>query len=207
MHKNVKDFGGQQFGQLTALEYVGNRKWLCKCTCGNETSVRNTYLLSGHTRSCGCLRTRKTVERTTTHGLTASKVYRAWEHMKTRCTNPNHPATHHYMGRGITVCARWLDSFEAFYEDMGEPPTPKHTLERIDNDGPYNPDNCKWATRTEQMRNRRSTIMLTYAGKTRPLVEWAEQFGLRKTTLRARIRRGWSVENALMIPVKKHTSP
>ena len=205
MHKLVKDIRGRQFGQLTAIQYIASSKWLCRCACGNEAIVKTCNLNNGHTQSCGCLRTQATVERTMTHGLTGSKVYRAWEHIKTRCYNPNYHATDKYQGRGIEVCERWLNSFEAFYSDMGDPPTPKHMLERIDNDGSYSPDNCRWATRKEQMRNRSNTVRLTYGGTTKPLIEWAEQFGLPVTTLRARIRRNWSIERALTTPVKTHT--
>lgn len=206
MHKNVEDSTGKRFGRLVALEYVGKRKWRCQCDCGNETIVRGTYLRSGHTVSCGCFRTEKTIARSMTHGLTGSKAHRAWTHMKNRCLNSNYHANEEYRDRGI--CDRWLDSFEAFYEDMGEPPTQKHTLERINNDGPYSPENCRWATQAEQNRNTNQTLKLTYNGITRPLIDWAEAIGLPYGTLRARIKRGWSTKNAIETPlIKEYSHP
>lgn len=122
--------------------------------------------------------------------------------MLERChleTNASYP---HYGGRGITVCERWRGSFESFFEDMGPRPSAKHSLDRIDNNGNYEPDNCRWATATQQAHNQRRTVMLTYNGITRPLVEWADQFGLHSETLRRRVQKyRWSVERALTTPV------
>lgn len=143
---------------------------------------------------------RKIAEARTTHGGTSLRAYRTWEAMKRRCLNPNDPAYEDYGARGITVCDRWLD-FANFFADMGERPEGL-TLDRIDNDGPYAPENCRWATRTEQARNTRSCEFITFGGVTKPLPQWAEDCGMKACTLRARLRSGWDVERALTTPVR-----
>lgn len=128
--------------------------------------------------------------------------YNAWQHIRSRCYNKNSPAYPEYGGRGITVCDRWLESFENFYADMGPKPSRKHSIDRYpDNDGPYSPSNCRWATRAEQNRNTRQNVILEFNGKRMCLTEWADLLGICKTTLFARIQRdGWSVERALTTP-------
>ncbi len=131
------------------------------------------------------------------HGKKGTPVYRAWQNMKTRTTNPNCPQYADYMGRGIKLDRRWRN-FVEFYRDMGDPPTEHHTLERIDNDGPYTKANCRWATRKEQARNRRSSVLLEFGGEIKPLPAWADELGLRPATLWLRLYQyGWSVERAL----------
>lgn len=116
--------------------------------------------------------------------------------MLTRCLNPRSEKWPQYGGRGIAVCQRWQESFEAFLADMGEPP-PDHSLDRIDNDGPYSPENCRWATNNQQARNKSTNRVLTYQGKSQTLAEWAEELGLPRNTIQTRLRLGWSVERAL----------
>lgn len=147
---------GQRFGMLVVLEEAPKVQseitWRCRCDCGNETIVRRYALRNGNTRSCGCLR----YTANKTHGGTYTSLYGTWQNMKNRCTNKDADDYKWYGGRGITICDRWLNSFAAFAEDMGPKPTGM-SLDRIDNDGPYNPSNCKWSTQKEQCNNRRTS--------------------------------------------------
>ena len=194
----------QVFGRLTLvreapkrlLEHNWRRTWVCRCSCGSETTVEQYKIISGHTVSCGCWK----LERSRTHAMTGTPEHRCWKNMRSRCTNPNIPSFDKYGGRGIQICARW-SRFENFFEDMGPRPTPKHTIERIDNNGHYCPENCKWATMAEQDVNKRTNRFLAWDGKTLTVSQWACQLGMPETTLRARIGYlGWSIEKALTLP-------
>jgi len=202
------ELADQRFGRLIVLRRDTSRLgrhvfWCCLCDCGNETIVRGTDLRAGSTKSCGCLQRKRAHQaHRCTHGMTGSPEYRAWLDMLNRCKNPRNRDYHHYGERGIQVCERWL-KFEAFYADIGKRPSLKHTLERTDNNAGYSPENCIWATRTQQNRNTRSNHRITYAGETRLLTGWAEIIGIAYTTLEARLRRGWSVEQALTEPVRR----
>lgn len=170
-------------------------KWLCVCHCG-RTFIRRAETLKRlpHILSCGCL------AYPTLHGGKRSTEYRIWAEMIQRCTNPNHSRYQDYGGRGIYVCETWRQSFSAFYTDMKARPTGT-SLDRIDNDGPYGPTNCRWATQKEQARNRRyiqkSSRLITYGAHTRTLSDWARHIGIKTVTLHARLRKGWSMEQAL----------
>lgn len=136
------------------------------------------------------------------HGLSYEPEYRAWQAARLRCTNPRNRAWPSYGGRGITMCERWLGSVEAFYRDMGPKPSPKHELDRIDNNKGYAPGNCRWATRKQNDRNRRNSRLLHHGGKTLTLVEWCEQLGLPQDTVQKRLAAGWSVTAALETPIR-----
>lgn len=154
---------GQRFDRLSVVARVEsknhNARWLCRCDCGSETVVASTKLVSGNTRSCGCLQR----DRTRTHGKSRTRTYRIWMHMRQRCENPRSDSWARYGGRGITVCDRWRD-FTAFFEDMGEAPA-GHSLDRIDVNGNYEPGNCRWATSRQQLRNTRRNKVVNLNGE------------------------------------------
>lgn len=192
---------GRVYGRLTVKEFWGRHPkylhktiWLCSCECGREIVVPTANLSNEHTRSCGCFRKEVTAERRYKHGKSYSREHRIWRLMLVRCSCPTTQAYPSYGGRGIVVCERWR-KFESFYADMGDAPM-RHSLDRIDNDGPYSPENCRWATQERQCRNTRRTVMVTFRGRTQSLPDWADELGLKQGTLRHRLRR-WSVEKAL----------
>lgn len=179
--------------------------WLYQCACGEVVEKLRRYVLSGRVRSCGCLQREATVARNTTHGLAANgrrhSAYMPWASMKQRCHNPNSDDYKHYGARGIRVCERWANSFAAFLEDMGERPSQSHTLERVDNNRGYEPGNVRWATWTDQQRNKRSNVLLTYRGKTQTMAAWAEQSGIPYSAMQSRRARGWSAEEIIETPI------
>lgn len=159
---NYKDINGQKFGRLTVTGYAGSpdgyARWNCICDCGKSYVARGHTLRDGRTKSCGCLSKEVASKKSRRHGATVGGIspeYRSYVKMKERCLNPNHPHFSNYGGRGLTICERWLSGFEFFLADMGKKPTLRHTLDRIDNDGNYEPSNCRWATRKQQNRNTR----------------------------------------------------
>lgn len=216
---------GNMYGRLTvkALEYETilkkSRKFaVCDCTCGNETRVRCDTLKSS-TKSCGCIREELNREKMyklnlmgaaygtqPSHGHAKregkSPTYNSWRSMNQRCNDINNPIYSYYGGRGINVCERWK-IFTHFLEDMGERPKGK-SLDRINNELGYFPENCRWATRSEQARNRRDTHLISYNGETKSITSWAEDLGMNRLTLRERIvDMNWDIEKALTTPVKK----
>jgi len=158
-------------------------------------------LLQGITRSCGCFQKDDVAARNRTHGLTDSPEYNSWHSMKQRCFDPHHTAYENYGGRGITVCDRWLHSFSAFYTDMGPRPMDS-TLDRIDNDRGYEPDNCRWAMRLAQHNNVRRNRVVSFNGQSMTVAQWERQLGFTRDRIGQRIRDGWSIERALTEPVK-----
>jgi hypothetical protein len=203
---NFKDLTGQVFGRLTVLAFAGIKasraSWLCRCKCGTQKEVVGQHLLRGSSKSCGCLSREQSISRSTTHGKFGTPEYRTWTGIITRCCNSRNHGYARYGGRGITVCERWRSSFEAFYEDMGDRPSPRHSIERVNNGLGYSKENCVWATPSQQARNRRSNRLLTFNGQTKSLVEWAEELGMQPDTLGRRLKDGWSVERALTTPVR-----
>jgi hypothetical protein len=189
---------GRRFGKLTILYFVGRygRRyfWRAQCDCGDQAVVDSANLNKG-TRSCGCV----TLARITKHGLYMSSEYRTWASMKMRCLNPKTLGYARYGGRGIKICDRWLD-FTKFIADMGRKPSLRHSLDRINNDGDYEPSNCRWATPKEQAFNRGNNRLVTAFGITLPMTAWAERQGLGYSALRGRLETGLTPEEALSLP-------
>lgn len=203
--KSVRnDLTGRRFGRWMVLGYVGASPgrasyWLCRCDCGTERAVHSSRLRSGDSQACGCRRTSPNLS----HGKWGTPEYNSWAGMLRRCTTPTNPKYPEYGGRGIKVCQRWNESFQAFYDDMGPRPSSAHSLDRIDNDGDYEPSNCRWATRAEQQSNRRVNHLVTYNGETLTVKQWAEKMGISEVTLLGRLRSNWPVKRALTEPVRK----
>lgn len=207
------DKTGKRFGLWTVVSYAGKRRhdhiWFCRCACGTERSVRGGLLAQGGSKSCGCRKPSAISKARTSHGCSnagrkrrATPEYNAWCRMKDRCYNPKAERFEHYGGRGIKVCARWLNSFEDFLKDMGPRPSPKHSLDRRDVHGDYEKVNCRWATAREQSRNKARTIYVERAGSTVPLVQAIEDAGLLLSSavymsFYSKMKRGLSFERVL----------
>ncbi len=194
--KNLK---GLKFGRLTVFAKPipsKNGEWLCVCDCGNKIKSNSHKLTAGHTRSCGCLQKELLSQRSTVHGMRNSMEYRPWANMKSRCLNPKASHYKYYGGRGIKVCERWK-KFQNFFIDMGPRPSNRHSIERLDCNGNYEPGNCCWATIKEQRNNTRASRFLVMKGETKTLSQWSELYNLISETVRYRLSKGWTVEQAL----------
>lgn len=195
------DLTGKKFGRWSVFDYAGKSYWNCTCECGTERKVFASNLLNNKSTSCGCY----CAEQVRTHGMSGSKVYAIWESMRQRCSRPSSSYWHRYGGRGIKVCERW-QSFENFYADMGEPPTEKHSLGRIDNDGDYEPNNVRWETLDQQNNNKVLNHKVTIDGVTKTLTQWAQENGLKPSTVMSRVSYGWNDIDAVTIPSKRGRS-
>lgn len=203
----AKDEIGSRYGRLlvvsrdTEPSKYAHARWLCVCDCGNTTTVLSTNLRRGSTTSCGCYKISRIVETNTKHGRTGSAELNTFMGMNSRCLNAKGKDFKRYGGRGITVCDRWHrdtpGAFENFLADMGERPSLEHSIDRMDNDGPYSPENCRWAVQKTQQNNKRSNTILTFGGKAQNVTQWAEELGMKRSKIYYRLRRGWSVEDAL----------
>lgn len=198
-HKSTKNLIGRKFGHLTPFGHAGSSDgafWLCRCDCGTFVVVRANSLVMSHSTTCGCHLDAKYSSHRKTHGRSKTRAYRIWSGMYTRCFNSKSENFRDWGARGVTLCDRWRQ-FENFLADMGEPPTSKHQIDRIDVNGNYEPSNCRWATQTEQQRNTRRNRYLTAHGETYCVSQWAEITGINQLLIARRSRRGWSDEEAL----------
>ena len=206
IHGRARDISGESFGRLTAIAIVENRNhvyhWLCICECGSDVVVRTASLVSGNTKSCGCLSLDVSRNRFLSHGLSDTREYNAWKSMQARCNSQGNASYSRYGGRGISVCERW-ESLENFILDMGKHPGEGYSIDRIDNDGDYTPENCRWATRKEQTRNMKTNRMLKLGSETLCVAEWADRIGVYPNLIHNRLQLGWSDEKALTEKVRK----
>lgn len=201
------DISGQRFGRLTVIERDYEVKphtrqrtfWHCVCDCGKKFSAESRNLRRGDYQSCGCFQKDGARQRLTTHGMTNTKVFRIWQGMQARCYNPNNKKFPIYGGRGIKVCDRWLESFENFFADMGHP-QPHESIDRMNNDGDYCPENCRWTDNKTQQRNTRRNHFLVLGGESKTIAEWSEITGIGQDAISERIKRGWSDRDALTKP-------
>lgn len=191
----VKDLSGLRFNNLTVIKlaYINKRAyWLCQCDCGNQKIMCSHDL--GHTKSCGC----KKYGQSKKHGLKNTKLYKVWKGFKQRCYNSNNPGYKNYGGRGIKVCEEWLNDFQAFYDWAMENGYKEGlSIDRIDNNGNYEPSNCRWTNRQVQNDNRRNVIHLSYNDETHNIAEWSRILGISKKTIQGRYKRGLSIDKIL----------
>lgn len=209
MGVHAKDLIGRKYNRLLVLKRVENRGdrpcWECVCDCGKNCVVKSKSLVSGDTKSCGCLRKEVTAGNGKKHGLSRTRTYCTWHKMIDRCLNSSSRSYKHYGGRGIKVCDHWL-SLENFYADMGERPE-KTSIDRIDVNGDYCPENCRWANPREQGRNRRNNILVEFKGQTLCMKDLCASFGFSYDTIKYRINKGMSLEQALTTPGYKNLNP
>ena len=200
------DLVGRTFGRLRVKNFYGypdsspsKAQWGCVCDCGNECLVYGYNLKNGNTNSCGCFKIDRTKAVNSTHRMTKTSSYATYSGMLARCYNKGSKGYSSYGGRGIYVCDRWLGDggFENFLSDMGLKPSPKHSLDRKDNDGPYSPQNCRWATQTEQCRNRRDNVIVDFRGESILLRELCEKYNVPYNRVRWRLAEGWPIERAI----------
>lgn len=198
------DLSDQVFGRLQVINRVeakGQARWLCRCSCGNETIVSGYDLRTGLSTSCGCRRKEVSATLNLTHGRTRTPEYMTWINMRNRCYRSSSRGYERYGALGITVCERWRNSFENFFADMGERPD-WATLDRIDSAGNYEPSNCRWTDYTTQCRNKKRTKYATLGKVTKPVIEWCEILGISPKTVRQRHSvYGWTIEEALTKPL------
>lgn len=206
------DITGKKFGKLTAIKLDHREKnsysqtvqyWLFKCDCGKEVVLHKQRVMSGNTKSCGCIRHFKLIKKNKKHGLSKSRLYVIYSGMKARCYDKKHISYQYYGGRGINICNEWKNDFYSFYKwaiDNGYDDTKKRgelTIDRIDVNSDYSPENCRWVSIKEQNRNHRNNYKITFNGKTYCVSEWAERLGIKPQTIKRRIARGWNVREAL----------
>lgn len=203
-NKRREDLTGKKFGRWRIVAMLEGQKAKAICECGTEREVFTPSLKHSKSLSCGCLARElamgrpnpQVVARLTTHGQSKTPIYHVWAAMLARCANAKDLAYHNYGGRGISVCERWL-KFENFIADMGQRPSDKHSIERINNNGNYEPTNCKWATKKEQCNNMRTNRILVFNGESKTISQWADSLGISREAIYGRLKRGATVEQAL----------
>ncbi len=200
----LKDLSNQRFGKLIVVNRYGSNKrgratWLCKCDCGNEVIVSSSYLLSGHTKSCGCF---KFASRNKTHGMRHTRLYNTWCNMKRRCNNPSAHEYKYYGAKGIRLCEEWNNDFISFMNwSYANGYNDTLTIERIDYNSDYRPDNCKWIPSNEQAKNKSTNLFITYKGKTQILADWCRELNLDYDFIEKRMSvNHFSFEQAINVP-------
>ena len=212
MAKNVPDIRDQKFGRWTALYQVekgmsGEKRYLCRCQCGTEKILRRSSLVSGNSKSCGCFAKDVARQLCTKHGGSGTRLYRIWAGIVQRCCNDTGDYEWaKYGGRGISVCDEWRE-FSSFRDwALSSGYSDSLSIDRIDNNGNYSPDNCRWASIYEQNNNKRTSKFISYNGETGTIREFADRYGLEYSCLYERLRLGWNVRDALLTPSRKGTS-
>lgn len=212
--QRAREHIGERYGRLVIVDVTDERqqraiRYLCLCDSGETITVCLSELKNGNTRSCGCLQRERASETSTRHGLRSDPRYDVRRAMISRCYDPLDPAYQHYGGRGITVCERWRESVEAYVADieatLGPRPSLRHSLDRLDNNGNYDIDNLRWATQRDQLRNTSRNLLVTIDGIDRLLIDWLRQYGVQPMTYYGRVRRGWSLADAITRPVRTQT--
>lgn len=204
----VKNLIGLRYGKLVVIEQTksdkwGKSQWKCHCDCGNEATVSAGNLKSGGTISCGCFKKELLHETKEIHGDTNNRLYHIWCLMKARCANKNRPDFLNYGKRGISVCAEW-SNYPVFKKwALSNGYSDNLSIDRINNNGNYEPTNCRWATRKEQANNTRANHLLTFGNKTKTLAQWSEEIGIGPGIIFSRLKRGWTTDHALTTPVRR----
>ncbi len=205
------DLTGKRFSRWTVIHRSKNNRhnqptWLCRCVCGVEKIVTGGILSSGQSKSCGChkkdVQRQRMLERNTSHGLSKTKTYKIWSGIQTRCLNPNSSGYPKYGAKGVTICERWND-YENFLADMGECPDGM-SIDRINNDLGYSPENCRWVDMKTQQNNRTNNNVITINGETKTFSQWADISPVSRNTIRNRINSGWCESDAIMTPRNKN---
>lgn len=198
-----------RYGKLLIIGEMHRREgrtWvMCACDCGVLKDIRADHLKSGNSTSCGCDRLVKLKDKIKIHGDSGSREHFSWCSMKRRCTNPSDAGYMNYGGRGIKVCERWME-FSNFIDDMGRAPSVEYTIDRIDNDGDYCPENCRWATKMQQARNRRNNKIVEIDGVKKTLEEWSRGSPITYQGIRYRLLVGWSERDAVFLPARSRRS-
>lgn len=204
----VNDLTGKKIGKLIVIKRCGSNKngralWLCKCDCGNTKIVCGNSLLTKLTISCGCYNKELVKKVNLKHNMSYTKLYKVWQGMKTRCYDKNFMYYYNYGGRGITICDEWKNDFSKFYEwIINNGYEEGLTIDRINVNGNYEPNNCRWITKREQNNNMNKTIFIEYNGKRQTISQWSKELNISRVALYERIKRGWNAKKTLTTPLK-----